>query len=105
MRPATVRSCLRDSMAKVDRRKFIAGVGLTLGSAAVGLGETAQHSATSIPSGIDTIAVSAFSSLDFRYAPGDWQTIFCFPGDPYKSIIGRCGELCYGHPGNYTREL
>src|SRR5690348_169724 len=92
-------------MTKVDRRKFIAGVGLTLGSAAVGWSETAQHSSTSVPSGIDTIVAPASSSLDFRYAPGDWQSIFCFPDDPYKSIIGCCGELCYGHPGNYTKEL
>ena len=60
-------------MAKFDRRKFIAGMGLPLGSAAVGLGETARHSS---PSGIDSMALPAFTSVDFRYAPGDWQTVF-----------------------------
>ena len=92
-------------MAKFDRRKFIAGMGLTLGSATVGLGETTLNSSTSVPSGIDSIELPAFTSVDFRYAPGDWQTVFCFPDDPCKSVVGRCGELCYGHPGNYTQEL
>ena len=92
-------------MAKFDRRKFIAGMGLTFGSATVGLGETPRHSSPSGSSGIDSTAVPAAISVDFRYAPGEWQTVFCFPDDPYKSLVGRCGELCYGHPGNYKKEL
>jgi hypothetical protein len=37
--------------------------------------------------------------VDFRYAPEFWQTMFCFPDDEYKSIVGKNGELMYGHPG------
>jgi hypothetical protein len=39
------------------------------------------------------------SAIDFRYAPLSWQTAFCFPDDPYKSLVGERGELRYGHPG------
>src|SRR5579885_983008 len=38
-------------------------------------------------------------AIDFRYAPRSWQTAFCFPDDPYKSLAGQRGELRYGHPG------
>jgi len=37
------------------------------------------------------------SAIDFRYAPLSWQTAFCFPDDPYKSLVGEHGELRYGH--------
>lgn len=37
------------------------------------------------------------SAIDFRYAPRSWQTAFCFPDDPYKSLVGERGELRYGH--------
>ena len=34
--------------------------------------------------------------VDFRYSPLSYQTAFCFPDDPYKSIVGEGGELYYG---------
>ena len=36
--------------------------------------------------------------VDFRYAPSSWQSTYCFPDDPYKSIVGNSGELLYGYP-------
>lgn len=38
-------------------------------------------------------------AIDFRYAPLSWQTAFCFPDDPHKSLAGERGELRFGHPG------
>ena len=38
-------------------------------------------------------------SVDFRYAPPWWQSTYCFPDDPYKSLVGKKGELLYGHAG------
>jgi hypothetical protein len=35
------------------------------------------------------------SAIDFRYAPLSGQTAFCFPDDPYKSLVGERGELRY----------
>ena len=37
--------------------------------------------------------------VDFRHTPASWQSAFCFPDDPHKSLIGERGELRYGHPG------
>ncbi len=37
--------------------------------------------------------------IDFRYAPSFWQSTYCFPDDPHKSLVGKNGELLYGHPG------
>jgi hypothetical protein len=40
------------------------------------------------------------TAVDFRFAPLSWQTAYCFPDDPFKSLIGGRGELRYGHPGH-----
>lgn len=90
-------------MAKVDRRTFIAGMGVALGMAEAGFGESTQDSPlASNSSALDSQARPAIISVDHRYSPGDWQSTFCFPADPYKGLIGRSGELRYGHPGNST---
>lgn len=34
--------------------------------------------------------------IDFRYAPLSWQTAFCFPDDPHKSLVGEQSDLRYG---------
>ena len=34
--------------------------------------------------------------IDFRYAPGSWQSQTCFPYDATKSLINEAGELLYG---------
>ena len=39
------------------------------------------------------------TGIDHRYTPLSWQTAYCFADDPYKSLIGECGELRYGNPG------
>jgi hypothetical protein len=45
------------------------------------------------------------SAVDFRYSPLSWQTAFCFPDDPHKSLVGERGELRYGHPGHDGKGL
>jgi hypothetical protein len=37
--------------------------------------------------------------VDFRYSPLSFQTAYCFPDDPFKSLIGERGDLRYGNPG------
>ena len=39
------------------------------------------------------------SEIDFRYSPLQHQTAYCFPDDPYKSLIDERGRLLYGNPG------
>lgn len=34
-------------------------------------------------------------SLDFRYAPPEWQSAICLPDDPHKSLVDKSGELLY----------
>ncbi len=43
-------------------------------------------------------------TVDFRYAPPEWQTAICLPDDPYKSLVDRSGELLY-HYGQGGREF
>ena len=70
----------------IDRRSF---VGFSLGAAgeaALGAGQIAEQA-------------GPHPAVDFRYSPLSWQTAFCFPDDPFKSLVGERGELRYGHPG------
>jgi hypothetical protein len=48
------------------------------------------------PSKVDSQKVAA---VDFRYSPLQWQTAYCFPDDPYKSLVDQSGHLLYGNPG------
>jgi len=66
----------------VNRRRFLKTAGLTAGAVPLAAQGRAPR-----------------ATIDFRYAPGSWQTAFCFPDDPHKSLAGERGELRYGHPG------
>jgi hypothetical protein len=39
------------------------------------------------------------ATVDFRYSPLEWQTAYCFPDDPHKSLVDQSGRLLYGNPG------
>lgn len=43
--------------------------------------------------------------VDFRYSPLDWQTAYCFPDDPHKSLVDQRGRLLYGNPGRRAPEF
>src|SRR5512136_584742 len=47
---------------------------------------------------------AATGTVDFRYAPPEWQTAICLPDDPHKSLVDRSGELLY-HYGQGRREF
>jgi hypothetical protein len=86
-----------------SRRKFLRTVGVAAGMTAFGGPEStaAQVSAAVDEAGVRTGASVADtdSAIDFRYSPLAWQTAFCYPDDPHKSLVGEHGELRYGHPG------
>jgi hypothetical protein len=67
---------------KLSRRQLLQGAGLTAGAAPLAAQSRDAHAA-----------------IDFRYSPLLWQTAYCFPDDPHKSLAGERGELRYGHPG------
>jgi hypothetical protein len=89
-------------MEKKNRREFLADLGITLG--AITIGRTIVGAAppdgggkpgaprVDKPSGLKR-------EIDFRYAPARWQSTYCFPDDPHKSLVGKHGELLIGHPG------
>ncbi len=94
---------------KSNRRKFLKTVGVAAGATvlsaadsidarmAVAQREAEEKGAASIQ---DTD-----SAIDFRYSPLAFQTSFCFPDDPHKSLVGQHGELRCGHPGANSKGL
>ena len=48
-------------------------------------------------------ADSGTGTVDFRYAPPEWQTAICLPDEPHKSLVDRSGELLY-HYGKGANE-
>ena len=38
--------------------------------------------------------------VDFRYSPSTFQSTFCFPDDPKKSLVGEHGDLRYDFPND-----
>lgn len=45
------------------------------------------------------------SPIDFRYAPLQFQTAFCFPDDAHKSLVDQRGALLAGNPGRKAADL
>lgn len=89
-------------MEKKNRRRFLTDLGITIGAITIGRnfvvpippdGGGTQKGA---PGGRQP---AGKGEIDFRYAPGRWQSTYCFPQDPYKSLVGKHGELLIGHPG------
>jgi hypothetical protein len=78
----------------MNRRQFFSAAGLGV-AAAAGEASAAQSSGESAP----LEAVSLSESVDFRYSPLSFQSAYCFPDDPFKSLIGEHGDLRYGNPG------
>ncbi|MDR3673916.1 MAG: hypothetical protein P4N24_00395, partial [Acidobacteriota bacterium] len=92
-------------MIESTRRKFLRDAGLGLGSAAMVRSSPVLAGTTSATetSAEDQSSISLHeapgAAIDFRYSPLSWQTIYCFPDDPYKSLVGEHGDLRYWNPG------
>jgi hypothetical protein len=89
-------------MTDINRRKFLGGALATSGVVTsrivlpVPLAAAAQTHADSEAEQTREPALQR-EAIDFRYAPVLQQTAFCFPDDPYKSLVRRNGELLYGY--------
>src|ERR1041384_1215617 len=90
-----------------NRREFLLDLGIALGAITIarntsfagpgaGSGGGGGGKQDSLAAGRKRIPKE---EVDFRYAPGTWQSTYCFPDDPYKSLVGKRGELLIGHPG------
>ncbi len=53
--------------------------------------------AAAAPADLTPAAPEEAAPIDFRFSPLSWQTAFCFPDDPSKSLTGERGDLRYGH--------
>src|SRR4249919_1140232 len=86
------------------RRTFLKNLGLTVGGLAFGkdivgaapswFQEKSSKQPLPKPEPAPPNAI-----VDFRYAPKNWQSTYCFPDDPSKSLVGKNGELLCNHPG------
>lgn len=90
-------------VVKQNRRRFLKSVGVAVGGTALGGAEPTRAQVAAMPDkgseGPGASVQDPASAIDFRYSPLSWQTAFCFPDDPHKSLVGERGELRYGHPG------
>ena len=43
---------------------------------------------------------AASGTVNFCFAPTEWQSTVCFPDDPDKTVIGKWGDLRYDFPSN-----
>jgi hypothetical protein len=88
-------------MSKPNRRQFLTGLGVSAGAAALSKDiNLLAHPADATCTAADSRSTSSHGeppAIDFRYAPYYWQTVFGFPADQYKSLIGERGELRYGY--------
>jgi hypothetical protein len=83
-------------LARLNRRDFLT-------HAAAGTATAALGASLPLPSAIlrdsqasETPGTGESTPIDFRYSPLTYQTLFCFPDDPLKSLVGERGDLLYG---------
>lgn len=90
-------------MEKKNRRTFLKELGLGSGLIALGGKLADAFPRLYFPGEQPQLTMQKkkveIEAIDYRYAPSSWQSTYCFPDDPYKSLVGRTGELLYGHPG------
>jgi hypothetical protein len=89
---------------KNSRREFLTKIGATVSAVTLGKNIMEAFPLTSDEfqkEGIARKTIEPVESnlIDFRYAPKDWQSTFCFPDDPSKNLVGKLGDLRYSHPG------
>ena len=94
-------------MSSLNRRDFLTGVAAGTTTAALGASLPVRASLVRDPGrfGVLPLLDAASSQpagtvesspVDFRYSPLSYQTLFCFPDDPLKSLVGERGDLRYG---------
>jgi hypothetical protein len=89
-------------MKSLDRRDFLSGIlASSAGLAAASALPRNQAPAATEPqppaAQNQKSATAPDSAIDFRYSPVEYQTAFCFPDDPHKSLVNQAGQLLYGY--------
>ncbi len=86
-------------MQRIDRRTFLA----RSAAAALLTRVATPASATDEGAGISEspeVEPDFNATIDFRYAPRDFQSTICFPDDPAKTVVGKRGDLRYDFPND-----
>lgn len=83
-------------MKAIDRRTFLTGSAAAAFVAGLELPASAS-TREALPPPPET-AASFNTTVDFRYAPADYQSTICFPDEPAKTLIGKWGDLRYDFP-------
>jgi len=78
---------------------------LLSGTAAAGIAAAARPLSALVVSDATSSVIGDAPServgeVDFRYAPAQYQTAFCFPDDHHKSLVNERGSLLYDFPDN-----
>jgi hypothetical protein len=92
-------------MSQSTRRKFLHHLSVGLGTAALA-GSSPIGAGASSPAAPELESKASrpeiagpSSAIDFRYSPLSWRTVYCFPDDEHKSLVGDHGDLLYWNPG------
>jgi hypothetical protein len=89
----------KSQVRPIDRRTFLAhGVAAALlvggETPTLATGAGAEQASAKSPG-----EESDFNAtVDFRFAPRDFQSTICFPDDPAKTVVGKHGDLRYDFP-------
>ena len=92
-------------MEKHNRRKFLRDIALAGGAVTIATDALeafsffTQKGKKRIVRVEPIINDTSVTPVDFRYSPSTWQSTFCFPDDPQKSLVGKFGEMLFDHPG------
>ena len=92
---------------KPTRRKFLQAVGVGAGATTLAIPDNVETLAAPVQA--EAVAPEVVqdinSAIDFRYSPLAYQSAYCYPDDPHKSLVGQMGELRCGHPGHDSKGL
>ncbi|MFY9852738.1 MAG: hypothetical protein WAK26_02530, partial [Terracidiphilus sp.] len=86
-------------MKPIDRRTFLAGSAAAALFTSVDMPAAGASEKLKPESGHINVLQSAFNAtVDFRFAPEDFQSTICFPDDPAKTVVGKHGDFRYDFP-------
>jgi hypothetical protein len=81
-------------MKPIDRRRFLAGGATAAFLAGVEMPVLRAAEASQQEAARSGRSESGFNaSVDFRFAPADFQSTICFPDDPAKTVVGKFGDF------------
>jgi hypothetical protein len=99
--PAARRENLEEfsTMTSFSRRDLLSG-SAAAGFVAATRPLSAFAGSNDLSPALRKVSSESSNEVDFRYAPAQYQTAFCFPDDHHKSLVNERGNLLYDFPDN-----